>query len=152
MISALILSGYEIYDSAPYYLNYQNILKNEESPYLTESWGIGGYDMALYIDKNISEKYAVWPDREGICEFISNECEKRDGNPFERNGKYDYLVLTPMGYKIMMTDEEVKNNKKLVDLWEYYYNEKEPVYEVYVNNSSTLYFKLVKIDPDDKIF
>lgn len=146
----ILISISEIKHVSPYYLNFQNLLKQEVSPYLTESWGFGGYEIAEYIQENLPRDQKIWSDREGVCEFVDNDCEKRKGNPFAESSPYDYLVLTDSGYKLMIKETQEGENNDLLLLWQNYYNSKEPAYETYVNDNQSLHFKILKIDENDK--
>ena len=152
LITFILLSFFDLQKASPYYLNFQNLLKINPSNQLTESWGFGGYEIAQYIQANIPKDSKIWSDREGVCEFVDNYCEKRKWNPFAKDSQYDYLILTETGYNIIMGDKEVNDNTELKNTWEIYYNKKTPIYETYVNNNKSLHFKIQKIDDSSKKF
>lgn len=106
----LVLSIFVLLMVKPFYLNYENKI-NFNNYVINEAWGFGGYEIAQYLNTlNDSENITIWSDREGVDPFFKGKTILRwQGNPYDKNNKVDYLVLTEMGYRMVYIGRENYN-------------------------------------------
>ncbi len=151
-LASIILCILISFQSAPFYLHYNNML-NQKNSVISEAWGYGGYELAQIVNEMPdAENITVWSDREGFNEFFVGKTYWRGkDNPFELDD-VDYLVLTYGGQKIFTTAlynwnrgstyfyaHEAANTPILT-----YYN-MTPVYQININGNCNNYVKLVPV-------
>lgn len=159
-ILIVILNIFVVFQSSPFYLQYENTL-NVHNAVISEAWGYGGYELAQEINKISNAKnISIWVDREGFNEFfLGNGYFRSSSNPF-KNENIDYLVLTWGGKRILNRElkdhefdesmDDFQLNYSMGNVLLNYYD-KDPLYQITINNNPNNYIKLVKVDSVDKI-
>ena len=101
-ILIILLNAFFVFQSSPFYLQYDNEL-NIHDAVITDAWGFGGYELAQKVNELPDSQYShIWSDREGFKEFFSgNYYNRNSGDPF-KNANIQYLVLTNGGKKILL--------------------------------------------------
>lgn len=157
-ILIILLNAFFVFQSSPFYLQYDNEL-NIHDAVITDAWGFGGYELAQQVNELPEpQSMHIWADREGFKDFFKgNYYNRNSGDPFE-NADIQYLVLTNGGKKILLKSLRIYSNNSSGfpysietgnRLLKYY--ERTPVLEIKINNNSNNYVRLVKIDETDKI-
>lgn len=101
IIAIFIASILTLWSASPFYLTYENGL-NKNSIVINDPWGMGAYELAQEMNKlPDAENIKVWSDREGFNEFFIGKTYWRGtDNPFDKNLKIDYLILSIGGERI----------------------------------------------------
>lgn len=156
-ILVILLNAFFVFQSSPFYLQYDNVL-NVHNAVITDAWGFGGYELAQKANELPNSTYMhVWADREGFKDFFSGNYNNRNsGDPF-KNANIQYLVLTNGGKKILLKSLRMYSNNSSGFPYSLEtgnlllkYHEKTPIFEIQINNNPNNYVRLVKIDENDK--
>jgi len=142
--------------SAPFFFHFTNFL-NLSDYVVTHAWGYGGYEMAQIMNElPNAENINVWVDEEGFHEFFVGKWYWRSKhNPFDPKLHIDYLILTPIGEKILTSAlREYENGTRKKDFYVVlaketpileYYN-KTPAISFCINNNPNDCINAVKFN------
>jgi hypothetical protein len=142
-LSVLIISTISLFFAKPYYFNYTNFLLPEDQS-ITDAWGYGGYEAAERLNTLPgAENLTVWSDYYGVCEFFKGKC-LTDYKFDQKKYPIDYYVLTRRG-KIRYEPNYARLNVEpnVVNALSYY-SQKNPVWELFIDNRQQNYVKIYK--------
>lgn len=133
-IGLLSVSTFSLWQAKPFYFNYTSVLL-PKNYIITGAWGYGGYEAAEYINSLPgSEKFNVWADYQGTCEFIKGSCMTKNYEYNPAKYKFDYFVFSRRG-QILDKQKKGSTIKPIGD---------EPVWELHIGNRPENFVKVYK--------
>ncbi|MGK2848842.1 MAG: ArnT family glycosyltransferase [Minisyncoccota bacterium] len=146
----LAVSGISVLMLNPFPLSFSSALLPNAYTIDIKDMGSGSYEAANYLNHIPNAKnLTIWTDKRGVCKFFVGTC--LDGFNFSEiaSSELDYVVISTGRESRtvrMMVNPYLLNDEGLIR-FDAYYQQNDPVFEVYINGRPGQFVKIFSFTP-----
>ena len=148
ILTIIIIQFFTLWNIKPYYFNYHSVLLPKKYV-VTDSWGYGVYEAAMYINSlPNATSLVVWTDHRGACQFLNGNCIVSNELYLDETD-IDYFIFSRRGM-IIKRFKPISSSSYNIDSSKYYddsgFLEKNTVFELNIGNRPENFIKVVKVE------